>query len=1557
VSVDLADANFVSIETFIGNNSDSTLYATNAPNSWNITGDNDGTVGTISFVDFNHLVGHNDTDDFVLTVTGSVTGSIDGGAGNDIIQGYTTGATWNITGADVGNLSGVADFSNIETLLGGNGVDTFNFSNGASFTGAIYGGAGSDTIDYSAELGAVSVNLGVTPIYNMETFIGNDTNSTMTANNTVNTWTLTGANTGTLNSINFSGFNNLIGNVQADQFFLTGGSVSGSIAGGSGNDYLTADNIVNTWTITAADQGSVDGVAGFSQIENLTGNNQIDYFVFGNGATISGVVDGSAGSDSVDFSAEAGSVNIALGVSAFNNIETFIGNNIDSTLIGPVTSNSWNITGNNDGTVGTINFIDFNNLTGNVSSDDFVFQDGSTITGVVDGATGLDSVDLSLESGVVNVALGSSGFTNIQTFTGNNLTSTLTGDNIANTWIVTGANSGSVGSVNFSGFNNLLGNASTDDFSLNGGSISGSVDGGAGADSITADNTANSWTISSVNAGAVTGISAFSNIENLVGSSSADSFVFADGSSISGSINGGAGAGLNSVNQGAQTGAVAITLGGSGYSNIDSFTGNGINSTLIGENIANTWNINGLDSGTVGPVSFSNISNLQGGTGDDSFSISGGSLSGQINGASGNDLILANNISNTWNITGVDVGNVNGLGSFIGIETLSGNASADTYIFADGSSFSGVIDGAGGTDDVNFSSETGAVNTSLAGGQYQNIESFIGNNVNSTLVGNNVVSDWSITGANSGTLNTINFSGYNNLTGNASADTFIISGGNITGTIDGGSGNDTIQGDNINTTWNVLSPDAGNLTSVNAFQNIDNLLGGNTADIVNIVSNVSGNVDGGAGDDAFNIGGLVSVGGTVIGNSGSDTLTGPTQNSNWIISASDNGSVNGIAFDQIEILAGNTGADTFNVTNSATANISGGISGGSGNDQLLVDYIDASTRSIAFDGSVGTDSITLTGSAAGATNSYVFGPAVGQVDITTTTISNSQIINGTNIESVADTFTADNMSLVGSSSDDSIVLSPGMIAGAQPVSFQIASMPALQFSNKTNLSLDAGAGNDVLQVNGTVSVAGDMTLSAETISEGTAGVLAADTLTINQATTIGSAGTALATSVNTLLVNGPTVDAFINEANGFAIAVDNVTGVLDVSTNSGDITSVGPVTVSGTSAFAVGNGGSIILDNAGNQFNGTPSFSSTGTINNLTLTDNSAVDLPTLTLNGDLVVMADGPVTQAGALNVQGATSVSAGANPITLNNVANDFVGDLALQNSGAATNTTVVDANSLVFAASSIGSGTLSVTAADISQSGAIVQSASAGSATFTATGGNIALTNGANDFTGTVYLNNSGAGSTALTESSDLVLGSSNTSGGDLTITADDGITLTGTTTSSGGDVVVTANTGDIQLGRVNSGSGRLRIDATAGDVIGNNSPITDPNLSSQQLEIVAGGTIGDFNNPISVNVPSGGTSFFSAGTGSANIIGLTGTILGGSVIVNDVAATNSAVGKGQSVSFLEQDLNPPQVILTNPLYSISGGGLHMLDYPRDAVLTPAPGMTGSQEEEPEDERPQP
>jgi filamentous hemagglutinin family protein len=1524
VTVDLADTNFVNIETYIGNDTDSTLLADNIANSWSITGINDGTVGTTNFIDFNKLAGNDDTDDFIISASGSVTGSIVGGLGNDTLQGVDAGTAWNITGADVGDLTEVAAFSEIETLQGGNGDDIFTFDDGASFSGVIDGGAGTDEVDQSAEIGAVNINLASTSFVNIESFVGNNSDSTLLGTDTNNTWIVTGANSGTVNSISFSGFNNITGNAQTDQFSISGGSIAGAVDGGGGDDTLTADNVINAWDILGIDSGTVTNVGSFSQIENLTGGDAQDTFVFANSAGISGNVDGGADSDIVDMSAEVATVTIALGVSGFSNIESFIGNDVDSTLTGPNAGNSWNITGENDGTVGTIAFTNFNNINGNTSNDYFLFQDNGNITGIVDGAAGLDTVDLSLETGGVDITLGSAGLINIETYIGNNIASTITGDNVANTWVIDGENDGSIGAVSFIDFNNLVGNNNTDDFSLDSGTITGSIDGGNGTDSITADNAVNNWAITSAGAGNVTGIAAFFNIENLAGNAGTDDFIFANGGSISGSINGGAGSDL--VDQSAQVGVVDITLDITGYSNIENFIGNGANTTLTGENIVNAWTISGLDSGTVGPVTFTSISNLQGGTSDDSFSISGGALSGQVDGGSGNDLILADNINNTWNITGVDVGDVNGINAFSNIETLLGNASADNYVFANGSSYSGVMNGAAGFDTVDYSSEIGAVTLLLDSGQYQNIESVIGNTSNSTLVGDNLVNAWTVTGINSGDVNGISFSGFNNLSGNTSADTFTLQSGSITGTIDGGSGSDSIQADNNTNVWDVTSQDAGSLTGVNAFQNIDNLLGGNSIDIFNINANLSGNVEGNANDDIFNVNSLISVGGSLIGGVGADILIGPSQDSSWIVSGADAGSVNGIGFTQIESITGGTADDTFNITNATTADLSGTIDGGDGNDVLAVDYSATSTRIIDFVGGAGIDSISLTGSGVNLTNSYVFGPDSDQVSITTVSSTESQDIVANGIESIADSLTADVINISGTSNDDLIVLAPGAIGGAQPVNVQVGAMPNLDFSNKTDLTISGEQGTDTVRVDGVVVLSGDIDITAEIIVQGGSGNLGADTLTINQASTIGDSSNVLATTVNTLVINGPTIDAYINETNGLSLAVDEVSGTLDITTSSGDITSAGSIIVTGSSAFAVGDGGSIILDNANNQFTGTPTFSSAGTINNISLTDNSSVDLQALSINGNLTVTTNGPITQSGSLTIQGNSFFNAGNSSISLNTPTNDFVGTVALQNSGA-FNVTIADSNAIIFGQSSIGSGAFNATAGSIGQVGAIIQQAGAGATTFFVDNGDIVLNDGGNDFTGTVYLNNSSAGDITITESDALNLGSSSTNGGNLTVTVSNGVTLSGTTTSNNGDILITANTGDIKLGRLNAGTGQLTLNAVTGNVIGNNSLITDPNLSAQTLEIITGETIGTFNNPISVSVPANGTSLFIAGEGSANIIGLTGTILDGSVNVNNVSLTTLAIGQGQSTIYNEAGLFPTQTTYLTPDYSVVDGGIQL------------------------------
>ena len=124
---------------------------------------------------------------------------------------------------------------------------------------------------------------------------------------------------------------------------------------------------------------------------------------------------------------------------------------------------------------------------------------------------------------------------------------------------------------------------------------------------------------------------------------------------------------------------------------------------------------------------------------------------------------------------------------------------------------------------------------------------------------------------------------------------------------------------------------------------------------------------------------------------------------------------------------------------------------------------------------------------------------------------------------------------------------------------------------------------------------------------------------------------------------------------------------------------------------------------------------------------------------GALSVTGVGAVTQnAGtSLAIGGTSSFNAGAGSITLTNAANNFVGAVSLANSGA-NNVAVTDANAIVLGASTVGTGTLTVNATGantITQTGAIVQAAGAGAASFTTGAGAITLNTATNDFTGPV------------------------------------------------------------------------------------------------------------------------------------------------------------------------------------------------------------------------------
>jgi hypothetical protein len=115
---------------------------------------------------------------------------------------------------------------------------------------------------------------------------------------------------------------------------------------------------------------------------------------------------------------------------------------------------------------------------------------------------------------------------------------------------------------------------------------------GAAGDTLVGGNAANAWSVTGKNAGQVSGV-AFSGFSNLTGGSQADTFAFVNGGSVTGAVNGGGG--VNALDYSGLTGNViadlplgVATLVGGGVQNIQNVAGGGGTSILVGNGTGNT---------------------------------------------------------------------------------------------------------------------------------------------------------------------------------------------------------------------------------------------------------------------------------------------------------------------------------------------------------------------------------------------------------------------------------------------------------------------------------------------------------------------------------------------------------------------------------------------------------------------------------------------------------------------------------------------------------------------------------------------------------------------------------------------------------------------------------------------------------------------------------------------------------------------------------------------------------------------------------------------------------
>ena len=474
-------------------------------------------------------------------------------------------------------------------------------------------------------------------------------------------------------------------------------------------------------------------------------------------------------------------------------------------------------------------------------------------------------------------------------------------------------------------------------------------DGGTGGeDELAGPDQGATWQLSAAGAGTVDADISFTDVEKVVGGAGDDRFVVLDPSTTT-AVDGGGG-----------------------------------NNTLVGADAANAWTISGTDSGALNAQTFSNVQNVQGGAGEDTFTLAPeGQLAGAIGGGGGNDTLVAADGDNVWIISATDAGKLNGQ-TFAGIENLRGGAGNDTFIFA-GGSISGSIDGGAGVNTLDYSQQASGVTIDLRAGAasgtngFANIGSFIGSSGEDTLVGRDEDSTWTIDAPDAGSVGTVAFSEIENLSGGSGSDRFDFSAaGSLAGTITGGLGDDSIAGADKANTWTVSDVDAGTVNDV-AYASIENLFGGKDSDVFVVMAagGLSGTMAGGEGVDRVrgperrtvwrltgpgsgDVGGNRFSGVEALEGSGDDTLQGPAPDTTWTISGANSGEVSGVAFSgfsRLEGAADNQDSFVFHAAGSVAS-----VDGGAGGDDslLLADgtfdlvtftVIDGQTGSIDRDGS------------------------------------------------------------------------------------------------------------------------------------------------------------------------------------------------------------------------------------------------------------------------------------------------------------------------------------------------------------------------------------------------------------------------------------------------------------------------------------------------------------------------------------------------------------------------------------------------------------------------------
>jgi len=544
---------------------------------------------------------------------------------------------------------------------------------------------GADSLDFSGVAANLTItvaadgSLAITDgsnvlagITGVKSITGGTGNNTIISPDSGAIWTITGENAGSVNGISFANFQNLAGGAGDDAFVFSGGSVAG-VVGGAGIDTLdlSADSAGVTVDLRTGTATCAGSIVSLERVMTGAGDDTII------GALAAVSLDTGAGTDTLDFSAVTadltvtvaadGSLTVTDGsniIAGITGVEVIAGGTGNNTIIGPDSGATWTITGFNSGTLNGISFTNFQNLAGGAGPNGFVFTGGRVSS--VTGNSGIDTLDLSADTEGVALDLNAR----------------------------TATHAGTISQIE-----NIFTGAGDDTFV--GALIGVIINPGSGVDTLdfsdlTVDLTATIGADGTVAVTDGTRIVSAASIENIIGSSGLNTYIFEDGASLAGMLSG---VGAVMLDYASFTAPVTVNLasgsatGTGGARNVKRVKGGKGGNTLVGPNTSNIWNITGPDAGEVAGVVFADIEDLMGAPGNqDTFIFAAaGSMSGQIDGGIGgfDSLVLDGSYTKAiFSASGPDSGTVDLDGSrirYAGLEpiTLVGTV---TDVVVDGSS-------------------------------------------------------------------------------------------------------------------------------------------------------------------------------------------------------------------------------------------------------------------------------------------------------------------------------------------------------------------------------------------------------------------------------------------------------------------------------------------------------------------------------------------------------------------------------------------------------------------------------------------------------------------------------------------------------------------------------------------------------------------------------------------------------------------------------------------------------------------------------------------------------